>query len=369
MYFEHSLKIIKAELLCYGLRIDDSTKSQLVKVNSFALEKTLVHALHIIIENTIINVCVSEKFCTFSPYELKYDGRFLLTKDGMELCYVDIIGMPAWCRETIDGFLIGKYLRPHSNNCISCSPILTCGYQLIGKGCKFCSLSEFGIQTKAKTIIPEKSLAKMIHRAMIKQNYELNFSAGTLLTKGKSAEYYISVLKELRTLNPTHFPNVSIEMAPPDEESVIDEMALSGVKALIMNIEIVNPILRKEMCPGKGTIPLEHYYSMMQKAVHVMGRGNVSSVLLAGIQPHEDIIKMGSELISLGVIPTIMPFKPLDNCEMENFNITDPKELIYINDILGEKLSRARLDPNQQCGCTKCGGCSIEALYFKVDHL
>ena len=64
--FLKQLALIKAELLCYGMRIGKSAEEKLLKVNPFALEKTLVHALHIIVYNTIVNVCVSEKFCSFS---------------------------------------------------------------------------------------------------------------------------------------------------------------------------------------------------------------------------------------------------------------------------------------------------------------
>lgn len=354
------LTVTKAELLCYGLRIDGNALKELIRANPFVRERTLVHALHISINGCIINVCVSEKFCSLSPYVLIHDEGFRLLKNGAEICEVDVIEIPDWCKTIIDGYITGKYLRPHSLNCISCSPILLCGYTVNGKGCKFCSLSEFS--NKKDYIIPEKSLAKMIYCAMMAKDYELNFSAGTLLTNYKSEDYYLSVLRELRNLKPKYFPKVSIEMTPPDDEQVLYELADNGVKALIFNIEIASSELRKAICPGKGEISLEHYLSMIDKAVNILGRGNVSSVLLAGIQPADDIIKMGSELILLGAIPTIMPFKPLDDCEMKKHNITDPKELLYISSALGEMMRKKGLSPKLQCGCTKCGGCSLEDL-------
>ena len=142
-------------------------------------------------------------------------------------------------------------------------------------------------------------------------------------------------------------------------------MAENGVTSLIMNIEIADENLRKHICPGKSEISLDRYFSAMEKAVSLLGTGNVSSVLLAGIQPVEDIIQLGKKLIEIGVIPTVMPFKPLDDCLMKNVGLTNPVELTQINDILSEQLRIKGLDPTHQHGCTGCGGCSLETIEFR----
>ena len=351
----YMLSIVKAELLCYGMRVNGNAQSELKNANPFAFEKTLVHALHLVVEDTIINVCVSEKFCFLSPYELEYSEDFILFKNGKEVCKVDVLKVPDWCNRIVDRYLIGRYIRPHSPNCISCSPILSCGYVSMGKGCKFCSLSQYN--TINKTIVPQKTLARMIAYALETNKYELNISAGTLMTKYKSGEYYLSVLRELNNIESEIPIKVSIEMVPPEDEQIIYELTEYGLKSIIFNIEIASPSLRKTICPGKGEISLDHYLLMMNKTVKILGRGNVSSVLLAGIQPADDIIKLGEELITMGVIPTIMPFKPLDDCEMNNYPLTDPEELLHVSLLLGQKMLKEGLTPELQYGCTKCGGC------------
>ena len=137
-----------------------------------------------------------------------------------------------------------------------------------------------------------------------------------------------------------------------------------GVTALIMNIEIVDEKLRRIICPGKSEVSLQRYFDAMQSAVHILGIGNVASVLLAGIQPAEDIINMGKKLIEIGVIPTIMPFKPLDDCDMKKEKITNPKELLFISERLESQMIKRGLNPHSQYGCTKCGGCSLETVSF-----
>lgn len=358
------LKIIKAELLCYGLRLDTTAYIKISNQNPHALERTLVHAMHIIINGIVINVCVVEEFCKDSPYYLTYNKDFILCKDGKEVCNVKIIDYPSWCNEKMSGYQIVDYLRPHSETCISCSPILKCGYQEIGKACRFCSLNEYASQSNVEEKINPKILAKMIFRAMMYKNYELNFSSGTILTEDKSANYYIEVLKELKELKLKKFPYISVEITPPDKDHYIQYMADIGVTALIMNIEIVDNKLRKTICPGKSEISLKRYIEAMQNAVHILGKGNVSSVLLAGIQPAEDIINMGRKLIEIGVIPTIMPFKPLDDCAMKKEKKTNPNELLFISERLESQMIKSGLNPRSQYGCTRCGGCSLETVAF-----
>lgn len=361
---EDKLKILKAELLCYGLRLDKTAFMKISSENPQTLERTLVHAMHIIINGVIINVCATEQFCKLSPYLLTYNNNYILWKDSKEIGIVDFIELPCWCNEYLYGYRIGDYLRPHSYECISCSPITKCGYYTLGKACKFCSLNNYSLQNKAEEMIDPQILAHMIFKVLSYKDYELNFSAGTVLTEDKSAYYYINVLHELKKMNLKKFPYISIELTPPDKDYYIEALVDCGVTALIMNIEIADEVLRKNICPGKSEIPLERYVDTMRKAVLMLGKGNVSSVLLAGIQPVEDIISMGKELMKIGVIPTIMPFKPLDDCAMRNYKTTNPKELLYINTKLEKELLRNGMNPRSQHGCTRCGGCSLEAIRF-----
>jgi len=225
-------------------------------------------------------------------------------------------------------------------------------------------LNEYALQSNAEEKIDPKILAKMIFKAMTYKNYELNFSSGTILTEDKSANYYIEVLQELKGLNLKKVPYISVEITPPDKDYYIQALADIGVTALIMNIEIVDEKLRKIICPGKSEVSIKRYIGAMQNAVQILGRGNVASVLLAGIQPAEDIINMGRKLIEIGVIPTIMPFKPLDDCAMKKEKITNPKELLFISERLESQMVKSGLNPRSQYGCTRCGGCSLETVAF-----
>ena len=83
-------------------------------------------------------------------------------------------------------------------------------------------------------------------------------------------------------------------------------------------------------------------------------------VMIGGIQPFSDIRNECEYLTSIGVFPTIMPFRPLDDCTFFDVTSCNPDELIEASEFLGALLRKEGLAPECQEGCTKCGGCSIE---------
>ena len=89
--------------------------------------------------------------------------------------------------------------------------------------------------------------------------------------------------------------------------------------------------------------------------------------MIAGIQPDEDIIAECEKLTDIGVIPTIIPFKPMDDCEYRALPNCSSSSLLYISARVGKMLREKGLSPEMQEGCTKCGGCSLETNYFALE--
>lgn len=111
-----------------------------------------------------------------------------------------------------------------------------------------------------------------------------------------------------------------------------------------MNLEVANDELRKKICPGKSKISYEHYYKAFEKAVGVFGWGQVSSVLIAGIQPKEDIMAECEKMAKIGVFPTVMPIRPLDNAPVDISIRCKTQDLIEIATHLSGLLVKYNLD-------------------------
>lgn len=352
---------LKANLLCYGVKADNHTKHYMERVNPYVLDKGFMHAAHFMINDLIVNTCISESFCKKSPFTIKEtNGIFELFDNERFISKIDVLPLPEWCKEYVEGYRIGDYLRPHSKHCIACWPYLKCNYYSIGKQCRFCSMGDYQI----KTILPESIVGEMIKTAIANNpNYEVALSGGTCHEPDHSIAYFSKVCEIVRK---NDIEYISVETAPPNELFYIDELKKSGATAIIMNLEIADEERRKIICPGKSSISQQHYLYAYERAVNVFGAGNVSCVLIAGIQKAEDIINKSAELIDMGVVPTIIPFKPLDGCNMRRQPITNPDELILIATEVDKLLNEHKLAASNQKGCTKCNGCSLETIVEQI---
>lgn len=360
------LMYLKAKLLCYGVSADSVTKSYMTTINPYVLEKGFIHAAHFQIDEMIINTCIEEKFCLSSPFSIELrEGVLALMENGNFICEINVLRLPDWCRKTVDIYCIGKYLRPHSSQCISFWPYLQCDYYRQGKQCKFCSMGEYASNNALPApVLPISIAREMIQTALqFNPNYELALSGGTCCNPDSSVRYYAEICEQAQICGANY---ISVETAPPRDLCCIQQLRQHGATAIIMNMEIADENLRRDICPGKSFIPKEHYLHAYEKAVNAFGAGNVSCVLIAGLQKAESIIHMAETLIEIGVIPTIIPFKPLDKCDLSDYPTTNPKEVILIATEVERLLQRYGMVAKLQRGCTKCNGCSLETIAAQI---
>jgi len=350
---------LKAELLCYGLRIDNNIEADLVAFNSYVKEAGFVHAAHFLVNGRVVNACVAERFCSTSPYLLvKNKEQYQLQRDGEIIGPCEIMRLPPWCKEPIGQRKMGDVLRPHSPNVISGMPNSKCCYFQAGTECSFCSL---GSLQKIEPVDPKDVAEVALFALKHNPSYELALSGGTPATPDRGAVYFADICNHIR--KKSGLP-ISVEMVPPDTNDYIDYLYEAGITSLIMNVEIWDQRLRSTFCPGKSEISLDRYLDAIEYAVKRFGRGQVASVLIAGLQEHGTLIDGATEIIRLGAIPTVIPFKPFNECKLSHFYKADASQIVAIYRTISHLLATRGLNPSMQKGCTGCGGCSLEDLTF-----
>jgi hypothetical protein len=303
----------------------------------------------------LINACVAEKFCDASPYVLtKVDGRFELRREDAAVAQCQVLRLPQWCSAETEGRKLGDILRPHSENVLSGMPNPRCHFFLTGEECGFCSL---GPLQSAEPVMPELVAATAVHALKHNPQYELALSGGTPASPDRGVGYFAAVIRAIRT--ESTMP-ISVELVPPDDDSFIDELHDAGATSVIMNIEIWDPYLRSLFCPGKSGIPLDRYLAAIEYSVCVFGKGQVASVIIAGLQSNRMVVDAAKEVIDRDAIPTVIPFKPFDDCILSQLPGPHPLDLMEVNRAVSELLLARGLVPSMQRGCTGCGGCSLE---------
>jgi uncharacterized Fe-S cluster-containing MiaB family protein/biotin synthase-related radical SAM superfamily protein len=349
---------LKAELLCYGLRVAPDIANEMSKFNSYIHEGGFVHAAHFLIGDHLVNTCIAENFTLNSPYILRRrDGHFEVLRDSEIVAPCELLPTPPWCDENIDGYKLGHILRPHGKNVIAGMPETRCHFFATGQECAFCSLGPLQGQPR----VPAELVAHAALRAReFNPSYELSLSGGTPCTPDHGASYFASICALIT--QQAQVP-ISVELIPPEDNADIERLRESGATAIIMNLEVWDETLRSVFCPGKARVPVDRYMNAITHAITVFGRGRVASVLIAGIQSRLDVVQAAKALIGIGAIPTVIPFKPFDACRMRRFPCAHPEDLIAIYEELSTALIEAKLSPDMQPGCTRCGGCSLENLF------
>lgn len=354
---EEILKI-KSYLLCYGLAIDDKARDFISLNKPYVKDKGFVHAFNLSVFGR--NTCVStaEMFSSDSQFFLNYNPynhQYFIHNNQYKYIPVNVFDdLPK--TDTI----IDKIAKPHSLTCVSLWPSLKCCFaERADLKCKFCS-----IENTEYDIIPAQEVVSGIEKLFERTyQYSLNIGGGTYRSPDFMADYLIEIIEGVRKFSDTA---ISCEIAPPKDLNKIDAMQKAGCNSLIINLEVANDMLRADVCPAKHTIPYERYYETYRYAVEVFGKGKVSCVLIVGIQPDEDIIRECRKLVRIGVIPTLIPFKAMDNCFYHDRENCNPESLILCAKTLAEELAKEGLSPCNQLGCTKCGGCSLEVDYARM---
>jgi hypothetical protein len=65
-------------------------------------------------------------------------------------------------------------------------------------------------------------------------------------------------------------------------------------------------------------------------------------------------------LVKEGVVPTLIPIKPLDGTPMEKYHTTNSSEYLELSRDTSSKMAEEKLVVKEASGCASCGACSLE---------
>jgi biotin synthase-related radical SAM superfamily protein len=219
-----------------------------------------------------------------------------------------------------------------------------------------------GLSAKGQNDIKRASVEQTMESVSIALNYntkfEVNLSGGTCGSPDSAIDYLAEICKGLKAKHADI--SISVECVPPNDLTKLDMLRAAGSTALIMNVEIYNDALRHEICPGRGAITFERSQTAIEYGVKIFDRGTVSSVVIEGLQPKDDVLSACREFIGIGVIPTLMPFKPLDGTQLERHELPDVDEYLYVSRESAKMMRKAQLGIMCNSGCAACGACSLE---------
>lgn len=181
-----------------------------------------------------------------------------------------------------------------------------CAYFDKGKPCKFCSVKATRT-TIGKDLITDFTDQQIIEATKLFQNTPwrdiplVAITTGTFPECDSGAEY---VSRRVRQIYNALNPKIPIHLLtmPPDNFKLIEKYKEAGVTTLAFNIELFDPNLFSNICPGK-----EKYYGYKKflesfdKAREVFGDYNVFCGFIWGLEPIESTIEGYKYFLDRGI--------------------------------------------------------------------
>ncbi len=364
-----NLATLKLDLLCKGVRMDESAKRRLLppyRYKRASLSEGRSFKIGFNGRTTFVNLAVYEKFVKDSPYFYDHVNKLLL-EEGHEITNMEMVPDPDWYLEKLDnGILLGSYIQLHGSNVLATSLSNYCVFKDDSEGCKFCGLTLDRDNIKKDPSILAKVL-QTIEKRHPGQYTELNINSGTLRSNDMGARMYESVIKELRRVSTIP---LSAQIAPMKDFTWIDRLRDAGLNSLSFNLEIWDDAVRNKIMPGKGKIQKSQYLDCLEYASRVFGSSNVSSWLIAGLESYESTLIAAEEVARRGAIPFVTAFRPIQGSLMEDLNPPDVDTLLLIYENVKGILEQYGLNPKDgDSGCAKCNCCSASGEVLKYGIL
>jgi radical SAM protein (TIGR04043 family) len=356
---------LKVELLCEGCKLSAKIDKGM-KVGAGPAGGRYI----VLPGGFCVNTAFWGTFTEKSSWELtERNGEyFLMRKEDDEILEevpIEVVPNPNfYSLTTSDETPMWKIALLHGTNCLATTVHQKCVYWKLGKKCKFCGIE---LSLRSGTTIPVKTPKQF--REVVEAATEegvcncITLTTGTTATPDRGATLLAEVVREVKSHQkiPIH-----IQVEPPEKDKYLEMLADAGADTIGIHIETFDRRILKEVCPGKAETTLEKHFEAWKRSVELFGEEQVSSFLIVGLgEDDESILRGAEELARIGVVPYIVPLRPIVGTEFENKRPPSPKRMISLYTRVAETLKIYGVNPNKnKAGCVRCGACSAvsEAL-------
>nr|MDO8082183.1 MSMEG_0568 family radical SAM protein [Candidatus Freyarchaeota archaeon] len=345
---------LKTELLCKGVKAGNSIEKGRKDGAGPAGGRYLV-----LPNNSVVNVPLWPPFVNRSDIVLRgFDSRWSLFKNGDKIIDVELITTPKfYTRKTPSGQSMYKIALLHGKDCLATTLLQRCVHWSNGNGCKFCGI-ELSLRNDSTILRKTPRDLVEVAGAAVEEGVcrHITLTTGTPSTLDRGAKLLAKATKEIK--NHYEVP-IHVQLEPP-EEKYLELLADVGVDTVGIHIENFDRIVLKQVCPGKAKVSFEEYLNSWREAVELFGEAQVSTYIIAGLGEKDESILKGVETVArLGVIPFLVPFRPIIGTEFENRSPPSASRMIPLYEKVAGILRDYNLDPSKNlAGCVHCGACS-----------
>lgn len=336
-----SIRSLKVSLLSKGIRISEAANHALTGSGKPLSLQEYVTTSGIILrlpQDIYVTAPAFEAFCAFSPHVLDYDdGEYFIRKAGSRMPAQPIPVPSYFDKKTKRGVPYISVGVTHTDR-VRVSPVGGCSF-----ACLFCDLP-FTVKYSTKHIDDLLETIRVAADDPVLPARHVLISGGVPLPRD---EPYMDEV--LRTIPAEVSLPVDIMMVPREDIGFIDKLYSWGISTLSFNIELYNQESARTIMVGKYRLSLDFYLKRISKAVEVFGKGQVQSLVIAGLEPEEDTLKGVEALAERGCMPVLSPFRPSEHTVLRDKPTPSVDQLLRIYDKAWTITKKYGLKPGPRC--------------------
>ncbi len=344
---------LRAELLCRGVRIEGEWPGRQGGAGP-------AEGVILVIDGKPLSVPARSPFVRRSPYAVRFEGALaVLSKDGRDLAEVGVASRPRFYDYlTKEKIPYNKMALLHGVDCLATTVLQECDLWNTKEACRFCGIGLSLSSGKTVAVKDPVRLGEVAYWAK-----RLDGATHVTLTSGRADRERDTVghLADCaKAVKSDSGLNVHVQLAPPEDLELLDLLKEAGTDTVGVHVECFDDETRRRVMPRKGLIPIERYEKAWKKAVELFGPGQVDSFVLCGVGEEEARTLEGlKDLAGRGVIPFVVPFRPIPGAPWEERPPPEPEHLLRITEAAREALNEAGLNVSEcKAGCVRCGACS-----------
>lgn len=332
-----------------------------------------------IINGVPVSIPLAAGFVSQSPFTLEappvagqgdadcqgYD----LFKNGAPVDRIHVVPEPAFYQQkTRDGIPYRKIALLHGRDCLATTVLQRCVHWQTGNKCRFCATEASLASGQTIARKTPGQLAEVARAARESDGVtHMVLTSGTGDPPGSEITYLAQCVRAIKEA--ADLP-VQVQIAPPKDLSLMDELADAGVESLGIHIESFDFDVLSRVAPVKAAMGLAHYERAWKHAVALFGVNQVSSFIIAGLGETPASIAWGSEFLAdLGVYPFVVPLRPIPGSGFDGAKPPGSDTMADLYEAVARILSKKGLGMDRiTAGCARCGACSALSAYEGRDR-
>ncbi|EAU54758.1 DASS family sodium-coupled anion symporter [Mariprofundus ferrooxydans] len=266
----------------------------------------------------LCTVPVGQPYTERSTYKLLSDDEGFYLDCAGESERVELVETPAFYRKkTRSGARMGNISSLH-DRLLMLYPTMGCGFFAIpGAACQYCQYDSMLNEDEPPMRDPLE-LVEVVRAALAERAIDTVY-----LYNGFSPapDVGLSRLLPVIALLRRHLPHqqIALETVAPHDLKIIDELYDAGLDIFVCNLEVADTARFAATCPGKASHGGQsRIWEALRHARSVFRPGTVVSHLIVGLEPLQSTIAGMKELVHAGVVPLLIPFRPLPGTPLKD---------------------------------------------------